>query len=560
MSTGPLGQGFASAVGMALAGKIQKCLTEFPSDKKWGKRSLIDYNVYVLCGDGDLMEGITYEAASLAGTWKLNNLIVLYDSNNMSLDGTTNNTFTENISSRMQALGWDTFYVKNGNDLKSLNKTIDKAKMSSKPAFIEVKTILGEGSLLANTNKVHGTPLTTADITQLKGHLGIPDTDFYVYEEARNYLKKQLMTRISSKYNKWATNYQDFIKGEMNPYKERYYWLFGKKQEVNLNKVQFDFEVGMKEATRVTNQTIMEEISKYIPNFIGGSADLFSSTKAYINGGGDLNPSDYTGKNIWFGIREHAMGAIVNGMALCNFSPFVSTFLSFSDYLKPAIRMSSLMHLPVTYIFSHDSISVGEDGPTHQPIEQLAMLRSIPNLSVFRPCDAHELVGSWNYILNHQDNPYALVLSRSDVPLLNETNANYVPYGAYMIRQEIDNLDGVLIATGTEVNMAYHLAYELYKNNRIDLRVVSMPCMELFLKTPSTYQEQLLPNNKLKVIIEAGSSNSFSKIMRDKTKLICIDSFGYSGSKESISKALNFDHISIKNKIINWISEEKSAN
>ena len=557
VSTGPLGQGFATAVGMALASKILKERTTFPDSTKFNQNSLIDFNVYVLCGDGDLMEGITTEAASLAGTWKLNNLIVLYDSNNISLDGTTNHTFTENIRHKMDALGWDTYYVKNGNDLKALNKAINKAKSSSKPAFIEVKTIIGDGSIMANTNKVHGKPLEEKDISQLKGRLGIPNQEFFVFEEARNEFKKRIADRVNFKYSKWATNYQRFEKGQMSPHLERYTWMIGSKQPIDLKKAQFDWEIGSKEATRKTNETIMNVIADNVPNFIGGSADLFSSTNVYIENGGDFGPLNYTGTNIWFGVREHAMGAILNGLALCNFLPYGSTFLSFSDYLKPAIRLSALMKLPVTYIFSHDSIFVGEDGPTHQPIEQLAMLRSIPNLRVFRPCDAHELIGCWNVILNDTSKPNALILSRGEVPLLASTAADNAAMGGYVVKKEENTFDGVIIATGTEVNLAIHIAIELYKNNKIDLRVVSMPCQEIFLNTDTSYQESILPKNKMRIIIEAGSSYSWIKFVNEKTHLITIDEFGYSGSKEAVTKKMGFDHVTIQNKIIEWVSTDK---
>ncbi len=559
VSTGPLGQGFANGVGMALASKILKEKTAFPSNSKLSQESLIDFNVYVLCGDGDLMEGISTEAASIAGTFKLNNLIVLYDSNNISLDGPTSNTFTEDVRGKMKALGWNTYLVKNSHDLKALNKAINKAKLSNKPSFIEVKTIIGEGSILANTNKVHGKPLESQDIKALKGKLGIPDEPFFVFEDARNQFKKRISERVNIKYSRWATNYQRFEKGEMSPHIEKYKWIFGDKQPVDLKKINLDLDINDKEATRKTNGKIMNIIADNIPNFIGGSADLFSSTDVYIENGGDLNYYNYTGSNIWFGVREHAMGAILNGLALCNFLPYGSTFLSFADYVKPAIRLSALMKLPVTYIFTHDSIYVGEDGPTHQPVEQLAMLRSIPNLRVFRPCDAHELIGCWNVILNNPTMPNALILSRNEVPLLPSTIADAVALGGYIVKKETNNLDAVIISTGTEVNIAIHIASELYKTNQIDLRVISMPCQELFLNANPTYQEQVIPKNALKIILEAGSSYSWAKFMEKNAKLITIDEFGASGSKDAVSKKVGFDHITIQNKIIEWVNVNKNV-
>ena len=530
ISTGPLGQGFASAVGMAIAEKHLQSLTE---------EELINYNIYVLCGDGDLMEGVSYEAASLAGTLKLNNLIVLYDSNRISLDGETNHTFTEDVLERFDALGWQVFSV--SSKVSEIDRAINKAKKSDLPVLIEVKTILGEGSLLANTNKIHGKPLTSEDISQLKQKLNIPEEEFYVNEEAVNYFKNKIMTRSSEKYlnyqkayNDYETSHPDgylvkFIKGETN---------------INFNDMTIDFPQML--ATRDSNQIVMNYFSEKNPLLFGGSADLASSTKAYLNDEGDFGPNNYKGKNIWYGVREHAMGSISNGLALSGYLPFCSTFLTFSDYLKPAIRMSALMELPVVYIFTHDSINVGEDGPTHQPVEQLASLRSIPGLIVYRPADFNETVGSWQNILINKK-PSAIILSRAKTYNFKATSNVMVKNGAYIVRRESGKLSAILIATGTEVELALKVAEDLKKD--YDIRVVSMPSVELFKKQNKEYQYEILPVGVKTFFIEAGSSFGLRDFVSSEKYLININEFGASGKPEDVLKKYNFDYDSIRKKI-----------
>ena len=529
MSTGPLGQGIASAVGMALAGKISHEKYRLPKKSKLCKeQSLFDYHVYVLCGDGDLMEGISYEATSLAGSLKLNNLIVLYDSNNFSLDGKTENTFTENVIDRFKALNWNTILVKN-NTISSIDKSIMEAKASDRPTLIEVKTIIGEGSIYENSNKVHGKPLDKDDINKLKLKMKIEPTEFYVDMAAKENFTKQIKERSLKKYelyNKIAKeiNYQNDSK------------------DLDLSDLSFPHD--LEEELRTTNGKIMLEIAKRVPNFIGGSADVGSSTKAVLPN--DLN--NFIGNNIYFGVREHAMGAILNGLALNGYYAFGSTFLVFSDYLKPAIRMTALMNLPVTYIFTHDSINIGQDGPSHQPIEQLISLRSIPNMLVFRPADALELVGCWEYIINNKK-PSCLVLSRNKV-LINElTDRKLVSKGGYIVRKEKD-LYAIIISTGSEVNLAIKIANYLYEEYSLDIRVVSMPSRELFLKQPKQYQEEILPKGVRTVVIEAGSKYGWEGFVYSDKYLITLDRFGYSGTKEEVLKEMNFDYDQILQKIV----------
>lgn len=548
MSTGPLGQGFASAVGMAIGEKILENKFIIPSTSSMlADKALINYNVYVLCGDGDLMEGISYEAASLAGTLNLDNLIVLYDSNNISLDGDTSNTFTENVQDRFKAMGWFTTKVLNGTNVEEIDKAITTAKKSGKPSLIEVKTIIGNGSMMAGTNEVHGKCLSKDDIKLLKRTLGMPETPFYIDSEAVRNFRNQITTRSQRKYEIWGRAYNEY-KSNLDIKEENCLDVILRGKEYDLLNYAWSFDREEKKSTRELNGEIMQEIAKIVPNLIGGSADLASSTKAYIKNGGDIKDDHYLGKNIWFGVREHSMGAILNGLSLSNFKVFGSTFLTFSDYMKPAIRLAALMNIPVNYIFTHDSISIGQDGPTHQPIEQLAMLRSIPNLNVYRPADANEIVGCWNLMLNSQ-NPNAIALSRQDLKLLQTTNSEYVKYGAYPVRKEQEKMHGIIIATGSEVHTALLLADQLYKESKIDLRVISMPCMEVYEKQSDKYKQALIPLGYKTIVIEAGSSFGWHKYVYNEKYLVTIDKFGTSGTKSEVDDYCNFSYEQIKEKV-----------
>lgn len=532
MTTGPLGQGIATAVGMALAGKIKNKKYELPKKSKLGKQqSLFDYNVYVLCGDGDLMEGVSYEATSLAGSLKLNNLIVLYDSNNVTLDGNKDNVFTENVIDRFKALNWNTILVKDGNSISSIDKAIIEAKKSDKPTLIEIKTIIGCDSINEGTSKVHGTPLDKDDISKLKIKLNIDATEFYVNEKAKANFTKQIYDRSIKKYEQFKKISKE-LGYNNNDYK------------INLKELNHSKE----ESLRDSNNRIMKEIEKVLPNFIGGSADVASSTKVSLSN----NLNDFVGNNISFGVREHAMGAILNGLALCNFIPFGSTFLSFSDYMKPAMRMSSLMNLPVNYVFTHDSINIGQDGPTHQPIEQLVMLRSIPNMYVFRPCDAKEVCGCWEYMINNRK-PSSLILSRNEVKLCNETNVELVSKGGYVVRKEQDKLHAIIISTGSEVNISIDIANYLYEKYKVDVRVVSMPCRELFLENDKQYIESVIPKGYRTIVIEALSRYGWEKFSSGDKYLITMDNFGLSGTKDEVLSEFGFSYVKLLEKVINLL-------
>ncbi|HOO67996.1 MAG TPA: transketolase [Bacilli bacterium] len=522
MTTGPLGQGIASAVGMAIAEKYySKTLGE----------DTIDYYTYVLCSDGDLMEGISYEAMSLAGNLKLGKLIVLYDSNNVSLDGSTNLSFNEDIKSRVESMGWDYLKVIDGNSIEDIDKSIIRAKkLRNKPTLIEIKTIIGNGSLLENTNLVHGKPLTDKDINQLKNKLDLPKNPYFYDDDLVIKFQNIIKNRCDENYNNWILLNEKKIDNILN-----------KKIDVLEILKSLDTDSSLREI----NGNAMSIIADYLYTFIGGAADLSSSTKTILKDKGIFSPLNYKGRNIYYGVREHAMAAVSNGLALCGLKPFASTFLIFSDYMKPSIRLSAIMNLPVTYVFTHDSITIGKDGPTHQPIEQLTNLRSIPNFRVFRPADTNEIIGTWNEILSNPK-PSAIVVSRSRSPLLEESDAMSVSNGAYIVKREHkDKLDGIIIATGTEVNIAVNIATELEKD-KIYLRVVSMPCMEIYESMSDEYKEGILPAGINKIAIEFGSSYSWYKYVYSERYLINIDKFGKSGSEEDILSYFKLDYDSIK--------------
>lgn len=521
MSTGPLGQGIASAVGLAIGEKILEA--NFTKE-------LFNYHVYVLCGDGDLMEGISYEAASLAGNLKLDNLIVLYDSNNISLDGKTAMAFSENVCLRFEAMGWHTELVEC--KVESINNAIKRAKNSNKPSLIEVKTIIGKDSLNENSHVVHGKNLTFEDIRQLKEKLDIPNQPFYVDEEAKALFNNNINQR--NDYDEWFKTYEenkDKIDSFIN-------------NKVYLKK---EFTEDYFKATRVTSGELLNDLAKEINNLISGSADLSSSTKTYLTNMKDISALDFSGKNIWFGVREHAMGAILNGLALSNIRPFGSTFLVFADYLKPAIRLAALMNLPVSYIFTHDSVNVGEDGPTHQPIEQIAMLRRIPNLNVYRPADAKEVVGCYNSIINAKQ-PSALILGRNETKLVDGTDAALVLYGAYIVKKETDKLDAIVMATGSEVELAVNIANEL---TNYGIRVVSVPSVEIFDNQSKQYQKTILPDVPI-IVIEASNDTEWYKYTKN---IIHIDRFGYSGNKKDVLTKLNFNYEQIKKQVLSFLGE-----
>lgn len=545
VSTGALGEGFATSVGIALAEKIYENKFNKKPKNLFDKKAvpLIDYYTYVYVSDGDLMEGISYEAASFAGTLKLGKLIVLYDANKSTMDKETSATFTEDVLSRFSAMGWDTQYVKNGNSIKDIDKAIAKAKSNKfSPSIIKIDTIIGYGSKYQGTNKIHSGELEKEDIEALRLKLGVDGLPFTILKEPAENIRNQVVNRGLREYERYEKIYEDYKTTMTQNQIIEYENIAFNRGNVELDKIDIEINYENKELLRDSNQKVMNVLSNVLPTFIGGSADTVTSTKTYLTGQGDLDSKNYLGKNIYFGVRENLMGAVLNGLALSGFRPFGSTFLSFSDYMRPSIRMSALMNLPVTYIFTHDSITVGVDGPTHQPVEQLSNLRSIPNLYVYRPADIKEIIGTYNTIVNDKK-PAVISLARTEVKAHKETKSVMVQKGAYIVSKEENKIDGILLATGAEVQVALSVKERLKENN-IDLRVVSMPCMEKYDEQSDGYKEELFPTGSKIFVIEYGSSFGWEKFVPSSDYLFTVDKFGKSASKDDV---LNYCEVGVEN-------------
>ena len=533
MTTGPLGQGFATAVGCAIAEKHTASLIN-------NKEKVIDYNIYCLCGDGDLMEGVSYEAASLAGSLKLNNLIVLYDSNKVTLDGKTENVFDEDIAARFESMNWNVLFT--SDSVEDINNALIKAKSADKPTLIEVITTIGKGSLLAGSNKVHSGPLGEEEISKIKTSLGVRDIPFTISNEAveefRNYIKERNKDLTVDFDTKLETLESDEV-SLLNK-------LMDKDKSIKLTSLDYNKPDDNEELLRISAKKVLNSYATISPLIIGGNADVSSSTKMYLNELSPFSKDNYKGRNINFGVREHAMAAIANGLALAGYRPFVSTFLSFSDYLKPALRLSALMNLPVTYIFTHDSISIGQDGPTHQPVEQLVSLRATPNLEVFRPADSNEVIGSFKTIFEN-NKPSCLILGRDKIKILETTSISATSKGAYIVHNEERKLDGIIIATGEEVTLALSVM-KLLKEKGYDLRVISMPSIERYNLLTAEEKEELFPVGAKKFVIEKGSSYSWYSFVYKDSYLFTLDKFGTSGTKEEVDSFYGFtkEEISLK--------------
>lgn len=535
-STGPLGQGVATAVGMALAERYIRSLLDVEEEKK---QQLINYKTYVMCSDGDLMEGISYEALSFAGAQKLNNLVVLYDDNNMSIDGTLEKTFNENIEKRFDAIGFDVITVKDGANLNQIDKALNKAHKSTKPVIIIFKTILGNGSYNQNTNQVHSGALTDADLYNLRQTLGVTSQPFYVTKDSMIYLNNKINTRMQREISAWNELRNNMTMSTSENLSRLLNMLEQNKNQINFDSSKYQINVNYNEELTVSNYKVMNLFAGNTNLIVNGSADLFKSVKNVIDNSDIMTDSNPTGKNIRFGVREHAMGAILNGLALSGLKTCGSTFLVFSDYLKPAIRMSALMSLPVTYIFSHDSILIGQDGPTHEPIEQLAMLRTIPNLITYRPADIIELMGCWDNIFR-QNRPTALVLTKRKVPKIPSSNSKSVDFGAYLIRDCGSIPDAILISSGSDLTNAYIIANKLAVNG-INLNVVSIPSLELFLSQSEEYRNKLLPDDIKRITLESSNPYVLGSLATNIDYAIGLNDFGFSGTSEEVAKEMEFD-------------------
>lgn len=520
-TSGPLGQGISNAVGMALA--------ETHLSARFNKENfpIVDHFTYVLCGDGDLQEGVALESISLAGHLGLGKLIVLFDSNDIQLDGEVANAYSEIHKPKFEAMGWQYIRVSDGNDLNQINRAIKKAKAeTNKPTIIEVKTIIGFGTSLEGTSKVHGAPIGEAEANALRKNLDWPYEPFVIPEEVYALYRKKVALRGQRASKKWKQLLAEYSKAY--PKEFALYESFV-KNEPNVNLDDFQSEVSAaNEATRNTSGKVLNKLSSQNLNLIGGSADLTASTKAK-GADGDYSKEHRIGRNINFGVREHAMGAIVNGMVLHGgLRVFSGAFFVFSDYMKPAIRLAAIMSIPSIFVFSHDSIAVGEDGPTHQPIEQLVGLRAIPNLNVIRPADANETLAAWKIAMESKNIPTVIILTRQNV--IKQTNTTYegVLKGAYIVSPEQNKLDGILLATGSEVGLAID-AQKLLREQGKDVRVVSMPSQFLFEKQTLKYQKEVLPKSAKIMAIEMASSLSWFKYT---SHVYGIDKFGISAPSE----------------------------
>lgn len=529
-TTGPLGQGVGEAVGIALA-------EEYLRNKTNG---LINHYTYALCGDGDIQEGISQEAFSIAGFLNLSKLIVIYDSNDVQLDGEVNKCFNENNKLKFESLGWHYQLIADGNDCEAIEKAIKKAQKVNKPSLIEVKTIIGYGTKNQGTSKVHGAPLPHDEVVEMRQNLGTES--FSIPESVYEYYKDSFIARGNKEYKKWIKQYKQANIED----KELLDKILNDSFIEDFDSILPKFDETYNNPTRKAGGALLTAIANNHKGVIGGSADLASSVMS-IGADGDFSVDNRLGRHINYGVREHAMGAITNGLAIHKLRPFASTFFAFVDYLKPAIRMSGLSHLPAVYIFSHDSIAVGEDGPTHHPIEQLTMIRSIPNVDVIRPADANETKEAYKIAFTKKDSPTCIVLSRQVLPTFLKENETKVCKGAYIVSDSEKQIpDGILMASGSELAITIE-AKELLKQEGIDVRVVSIPSTTLFDKQPNEYINEILPKEVTKrMVVEMSEGAHYYKYVGSEGKVYNITKFGVSASGPVLIKEYGYTKEKIK--------------
>ena len=534
-STGPLGAGMAMAVGMAMA--------EAHLAARFNKEgySVVDHYTYALGGDGCMMEGINYEAFSLAGTLKLNKLIVLYDSNKISIEGNTDIAFREDVPARMRALGFQVLEVKDGNDLAEIGKAIEEAKANKEqPSFIKINTKIGFGSPKEGSADVHGAPLGADNIIAMKKNLGWPSEEpFFVPDEVyENYKAKA--SCLAKKEEEWNALFKEYC--EKFPEMKALWDEF--KDENKAKKLLDDEDFWSYEdkadATRNLSGKVLNKLSAKLPTLFGGSADLAPSNKSYVGGAGDYSAENYAGRNVHFGVRELAMTGIGNGLVLHGLKAYVSTFFVFSDYVKPMARLASLMEIPLTFVLTHDSIGVGEDGPTHEPVEQLAEFRAMPDFNVFRPADATETIAAWYSAVTSKKTPTAIVLTRQNLPQLAGSSKEALKGGYVVVDSSKEKPDAILIASGSEVSLSIE-AKEMLAKEGVDVRVVSMPCMDIFEKQSDEYKEKVLPKTvRARVAVEALSEFGWGKYVGLDGKTVCLDRFGASAPADVLFKEFGF--------------------
>lgn len=539
-TTGPLGQGVSNAVGMAMAE------AHLAATYNREGHDIIDHYTYVIAGDGDLQEGVSQEASSLAGHLKLDKLIMLYDSNEVQLDGPTSKAFTEDVAMRYKAYGWDYAIVEDGTNLDDINKAIENAKkVTDKPTIIEIRTVIGFGMPKAGTADTHSDPIGPEGVLHVRDqYQWLYEKDFYVPDEVIKRYKTSMVDNGAKKENEWNDQFK--------VYQEEYPELANELEQSikgelpdNWDSEIPHYEVGMSESTRDTSSKIINAVAKNVPALWGGSADLATSNRTMINDDKDFQPESYEGRNIWYGVREFAMGGILNGITLHGGSKsYAATFFVFSDYLRPAIRLAALSELPNIYVFTHDSVVLGFDGATHEPIEHFASYRAMPNLTTFRPADANETIAAWEYALKSTDRPTILALSRQGLPVLDSTGElarENIGKGAYIVSPaKSETPDGIIIATGSEVSLSIEAQKELEKEN-VFVSVVSMPSMELFESQSEEYKREILPKELTKrLAVEAGSPLGWAKYHGDNGTSITIDTFGICGPGEEVLESFGF--------------------
>jgi len=549
-TTGPLGQGIGMAVGMAMAEKHLAAKYNKPGF------DVVDHNTYALCGDGDLMEGVAAEAISMAGHLQLDKLIVLYDSNDISLDGDLDMSFSENIKKRFESYGWNYIRVDDGNDVGLLNKAIEDAKGNvGGPTMIEVKTVIGYGSPnKSGKSDAHGAPLGEDEMKLTKDYykwtfeedFHVPDGVYESFKEAANTMGVQKEQEWNELFESYSAEHAD-LATELKD-------AIARNLPENLEESLPTYEEGESLATRVASGNAINAIAEVVPSLFGGSADLAGSNNTTIKGSEAFLPSDYAGRNIWFGVREFAMGTALNGMALHGgLHVFGATFFVFSDYVRPAIRLSAIMQVPVTYVFTHDSVAVGEDGPTHEPVEQLSSLRAMPGLSVIRPADANEASAAWKMAVSSDRTPTALILSRQNLPVLATTAElamEGVAKGAYVVSPSTkETADALILATGSEVSLAVAAQKNLLAQG-IDVSVVSMPSWDLFEKQDAAYKQSVIPKDvKKRLGIEMGVSLGWHKYVGDEGDILAIDTFGASAPGNIILEKYGFTEENVVAKV-----------
>lgn len=539
VTTGPLGQGFANGVGMAIAQQYMAARYNQPDF------NIFDYHIYAICSDGDLMEGVSAEAASLAGHLGLGNLIYFYDSNHITIEGDTDLAFDEDVSKRFEAYGWHVQNLPDINDLEAISKAIKNAKKETdRPSLIKVRSIIGYGSPNKhNSAAAHGSPLGKDEVRLVKENFGFdPDKDFIVPEDVLDFYRKA-GKKSAKKEDDWNELYKNYKKRHPDLAKEYEDITAGKLPEGWEKKLPV-FEAGTELATRKASGKTLNSIAEYLPQLIGGSADLSPSTDTHLEAYQSFSAKHRDGRNFHFGIREHAMGAVLNGMALSNYLiPYGATFLIFSDYMRPPLRLAAIMKIRQIMVFTHDSIALGEDGTTHQPVEQLIGLRSVPNMTVIRPADANETAQAWRVAIEHTDGPVALALTRQVIPIIDQkkyAKAKNVEKGAYILSDSEGEPDLILIASGSEVQLILAAQEEL-KKSKIQARVVSMPCWNLFDQQSDAYREKVFPKHiRKRLAVEAGSSLGWMKYTTDDGDVIGIDKFGESAPGEEVMKEYGF--------------------